>query len=197
MCLKNLWNVVNEQGNSAPLPSYIYGAFSHSVMTRPIHKGADLATGVMGRCAGALVVNKLAADLNSRTESIKDVELGCISTILGTKRDDVTLLLSHRGAIELSNMVFFALAYSASATVPSDVLDAVQQTFSILSQALPTEWNFKLRQDQTDTTISVSEGQCELVLRSCLHELSVLIRDIISHPLYVSDNPLERCKSVQ
>ena len=162
--MKKLWNVVrvsNGQGNSAPLPPYIFGAFTHSVMSRRIHKGADFATGVMGRCVGAFVVNKLAADLYSRTDSIRDIELECISTILGTRKDDVILLLRHQGAIELTNMVYFVLANIDEfppANVPSDVLDVVQQTLGVLSRALPAELSATMRLDQTDTLTDDSDG---------------------------------------
>jgi hypothetical protein len=74
-------------------------------MTRRIRTGQhDLVVHVIGRCVGALVVNKLAADINSRNNPVRDDELACLSAILGTKSDDVMLLLSHPGAIEFTNM---------------------------------------------------------------------------------------------
>ena len=145
MCLKNLWNMVNasmgQMYSMMALPPYIYVTFTNSVMTRPIHEGADsdFAARVMGRCVGALVVNKLAAN-HSCPDSISDVEKECISTILGIRGDDLMLLLRHKGAIKLTNMIFFALANiddSAPARVPSDVLDVARQTFGIISRVPP------------------------------------------------------------
>ncbi len=170
VCLEGLWNVVrafNERGNSVPLPSYVYVAFTNSVMTRRIREQSDPAVRVIGRCVEALVVNKLAADINSRNVPVSNDELACLSGILGTKSDDLMLLLSHPGAIEFTNMIFFAFDdfYSFTlATVPSYVLDVVQQTSSTLSRSLPPELNAKMRLDQTDTLMNVSDGQCELVL---------------------------------
>jgi len=51
------------------------------------------------------------------------------------------------------SLIFNALF---SDTAPSDVLDVVQQTFSILSQTLPGELNAAL--------MNCTDGQCELIL---------------------------------
>jgi hypothetical protein len=168
ICSKGLWNVgrvLNQLGDSVPLPSYICVAFSNPGMTRYLREQRDLAVRVMGCCAGSLVVNKFAADINSRSiPPVSDTELGCLPTILGTKSDDVMRLLGHRGVIEFTNMVFLALdddIYSPDERVPSYVLDVVQHTFGILSQALPAELNVALRLDQIDSQIKVSNGQCE------------------------------------
>ncbi len=170
--MKNLWHFTreySERGSSVPLPSYVCIAFTNPEMTRRIREEQDLTVRVIGRCVEALVVNKLAADINSRdvSESVTDDELACLSAILGSKSDDVMLWLDHPGAIEFTNMVFLALDdfYSFTLeTVPSYVLDVVQQTFSALSQALPPELNTMMRLNQTDTLMNVSDGQCELVL---------------------------------
>ena len=165
MWMKNLWRLTiesNEGGNSVPLPSYVF-AFAIPEMTRRVREEPDLVVRVVGCCVGALVVNKLATDINSRTNAqaqvlVNDDELACLSAILGTKSDDVMRLLRHRGAIEFTSIVFLAWAISrssASARVPSDVPKMVQQTFGILSQALPAE----LRPlDRTDTLMKVSDG---------------------------------------
>ena len=61
-CLNSLWNIVrasNERGNSAPLPTYIYGTFANSAMTQRLHEHRDLAVRMIGRCVGALVASKL------------------------------------------------------------------------------------------------------------------------------------------
>ena len=157
MCLKGLWylgRAYNNLGHSVLLPSYIYVTLTSSEMTRCIRERHDLGVRVVGRCVEALVVNKLAAEIQSRDDPASDDELACLSAILGTKSNDVSLLLRHPGAIEFTNMAFLAWVsrFSASAGVPSDVPDVVQQTFSVLSPALPAELK------RTDTLMSVSDG---------------------------------------
>ena len=171
VCLKGLWyfgRAFNQLGNSMPLPSVaLTDPDPDPDMTRRISDQGDLAVHVIGRCVGALFVNKLAADINSRTEPIRNVELKCLSAILGIKCDDVMHLLRHPGAIEFMNIVFFAWANIdsiPSARVPSDVLDVFQQTSGALSQALPPCLNTEMRLNQTDTLMNVPDGQCELVL---------------------------------
>lgn len=174
MCLKSLWDVgsaFNERGNSVPLSSYVCIAFVNLVLTRRIHEEHDPTVRVVGRCIGALVVNKLAADIRSRAAPIENMELECLSGILGIKTDDIVLLLRHPGAIELTNIVFLAWAnidFPPSARVPSDVPDVVQQTFSILSQALPTELNETIRLDQTDAPMNVSDGRSTLIFNTVM-----------------------------
>src|ERR1700744_1545644 len=168
--MKNLWHFAreyNERGDSVPLPSYICIAFTNPELTRRIRKQHDLAVRVIGRCVEALVINKLAADLNSRNLPVNHEELACLSAILGTKSDDVMLLLSRPGAIEFTNMVFLALDdfYSLTlGTVPSYVLDVIQQTSSALYQDLRHELKAKMRLNQTSTLMNVSAGECSLVL---------------------------------
>ena len=173
LCLKGLWyfgREFHQLKSSVPLPSYICIAFTNPEIANSIGRSNDLVAHETGRCAGALVVNKLAADINSRTDPIRDVELRCISAILGIETRDAIRLLRHRGAIEFTNIVFLALAdidsasagnLSASANIPSDVPDAVHQTFAILCQALPAELDAAIRLDQRDTLMN---GQFELVL---------------------------------
>jgi hypothetical protein len=187
MCLNSLWNFVkasNERENSAPLPSYVYVAFTNSVMAQGIREHHDLTVRVLGRCVGALVASKLAADINSGYVSVGDDELACISAILGTTSDDVVLLLRHPGAIELTNIVFLTSTNndSASARVPSEVLDVVRWTFNILSQALPAELDTAMWLDQTDTLMNASVGQCRFILLSYPYGLKVYISDLVAHP---------------
>ncbi|KAH9071586.1 hypothetical protein EDB83DRAFT_258952 [Lactarius deliciosus] len=161
--MMNLWHFTREFNgpqNSVPLPSYVRAAFTNPEMTRRIREERDLAVRVIGRCVGALVVNKLAADINSRNVSVTTDELACLSAILGTKGHDVTLLLSHRGAIGLTNMVFLTLDDSYSFTLeklPSCVLDVVQKTSIALSQGLPLELIDRMRIDQTDYLVNISD----------------------------------------
>ncbi len=166
--MKNLWDFTreyNEPGNSMPLPSYVCIAFANPEMTRRIREERDPAGRVIGRSVEALVVNKLAADINSCNVPVSNDsdELACLSGILGAKSEDVMLLLSHPGAIEFTNMVFLALddLYSSPlGTVSSYVLDVVQHTFSALSQALPPELNTEMRLNRIDTLMNASDGQC-------------------------------------
>jgi hypothetical protein len=165
--MKNLWDFTreyNECGNSVPLPSYVCIAFTNPEMTCRIHKQDGSAARIIGRCIEALVVKKLAADINSRNVPVSNDELAYLSAILGTKSDDVMLLLSHPGTMELINMVILTsrdFDTSRHETVPSYVLDVVQQTFSALSRALPLSLNSKMQQYQTDnhTLMNVSDGQ--------------------------------------
>ncbi|KAH9014086.1 hypothetical protein EDB85DRAFT_2123780, partial [Lactarius pseudohatsudake] len=184
ICLNGLWNVVrasNERGNSAPLPPYVYCAFNNSVMACRIHQvtvHTSDTTGVIRRCAGALVVNKLAADIKSRTDQgIREVELGCLSAILDITGDDVTLLHRHPGAVEFTNMVFLALGDFCSVGVPSNVMDVVQQTFGLLSQALPAELNATIRLDHIDE-MSSSDGTTSLTTEMYRSLLRVWMKNL-------------------
>ena len=170
MWTKNLWRFTrgyNEGGSAAPLPSYLYAAFTNPEMSHRIRKQRDLAVHVIGRCIGVLVVNKLSADINSRNVPVTSDELVCLSAILGTQSHDVRLLLEHPGAIEFTNMVFLALDDSYSftlGTAPSYMLDVVQQTSNALSLALPPELNAKIPLDQTNRIMGISDGECGLLL---------------------------------
>ena len=76
------------------------------------------------------------------------------------------LLLSRSGAIEFTNMVFLALDdfdSFAHRTVPSYVLDVIQQTSSALSRVLPHELKAKMRIDQTNTLINLYDGESKVV----------------------------------
>ena len=184
--MKNLWSFIrgyNERGNAAPLPSYVFITFTNPEMTRRIREEGDLAVRVIGRCVESLVVNKLAAAIKSRHIPASNDELACLSAILGTKSEDVKLLLNHPGAIEFTNLVFLALddCSFTPEIVPSYVLDVVQDTFSFLSRALPAELKAKMRLIQADSVMNVSDGQCALALRSCFHRLKMYLRRFISH----------------
>ncbi|KAF8269068.1 hypothetical protein EI94DRAFT_1047295 [Lactarius quietus] len=174
--MKNLWSFAREHGesgNSVPLPSYVFIAFTNPGLTRRIREEHDLAVRVIGRCVEALVASKLAADIESRNNiPVSNDELACLSAILGTKNDDVKPLLNHPGAIEFTNMVFLALDdfYSTLETVP---LDVVQETFSFLSRSLPPELNAKIRLIRMNAVMNVYDGTSSLtaeIYRSVLRE---------------------------
>ena len=163
--VKNLWHFTREYNNpqgSVSFPSFVRIAFTNPVMTplSHIHKDADLAVRVMGRCVGALVASKLAADINSRFDPVSDDELACLSAMLGTRSDNVVPLLRYPGAIEFTNMLFLSMADmdTGFARVPSDLPDVVQQTFDILSRALPAELSARMQLDQTDTLVNASDS---------------------------------------
>ena len=167
ICLKGLWyfgRAFNQLGNSIQLPSDNYIAFLNPEVTRHIRSHPDSTVRVIGYCVMALVVNKLAADINARILPASDAELACLTAILGTDSQDVTHLLSHPGAIQFANTTFHIMnnIYDSSWKPTSDVLDVVHQTFSILSRALP---------GQLDTEMGLgligdSKGRFELIPRS-------------------------------
>ena len=145
-----------------PLPSYIYVTLIHPGINRRILEKGDIAAHVTRRCVGALVVNKLAADINSRTLPVSSVELSGLSAILGTDSKDVTQLLSHPGTIQFVNMMYLIndINDSWGQTSP-DVLYLVSQTFSNLSQALPAQLYAEMQLDLTDALMDVSRGRFE------------------------------------
>ena len=168
VCLKYLWyfdRTSNHPGDSVAILSYICVAFSSPDMISRIREQRDPSACSIGQCVGALVVNKLIADLNSRADSISDVELEYISAILDTTNDEVVLLLRHKGVIELTNFLTLAnIVDFASARVPSDVLITIQQTLDVLYRALPVESSVKKQLNHVDVLINVSDGQYELIL---------------------------------
>jgi hypothetical protein len=155
-----------ERGDSAPLPASVFIAITHPRITRCILKKGDIAACVTSRCVGALVVNKLAADINARTLPVNDAELACLSAILGTDSEVVTDWLNHPHATQFANIVFLMdIVYDDDSWSPtSDVLDVVQQTFSVLSRSLPVQPDTGMRLDLTDIEMEVSKGRCEFML---------------------------------
>ena len=168
VCLKRLWyfdRTSNHPGDLVVNLSYICVAFSSPNMIRRIREQRDPSACSIGQCVGALVVNKLVADLNSRADSISDVELECISAILGTMNDEVVFLLRHQGAMELTNFLTLVNIFDfGSARMPSDVLLTIQQTLDVLYRALPAELSVKKQLNQVDILMNVSDGQYALVL---------------------------------
>ncbi len=175
--MKTLWHFTkeyNERGDSVPLPSYICIAFTNPEMTRRIGEQRDLAVRVIGRCVEALVVNKLAADINSCNIPVSNDELTCLSAILGTESHDVMLYLSQPGTIELVNLASLALGDVSSLQahqIPADTRSVLQQTLVILSQALPAQANAELPQDQTVALANLSDDTYERTIVSRLHGL--------------------------
>ena len=175
--MKNLWDFTreyNERGNSVPLPSYVRIAFTNPEMTRRIREDFDLAIRVIGRCVEALVVNKLAADINSRNDPVSNDELACLSTILCTESNDVRLCLGQPGTIQLVNLASLALSDDSplqADQLPPDTRSVLQLTLAILSQALPAQGNAELLPDQTAALFNVSDDNFEHIIVSRLHGL--------------------------
>lgn len=183
ICLENLWHFTRgyiERGSSTPLPSYVLVAFAHQKLTRRLRKGGNIASRVIGSCVGALVVSKLATAPNL----VNDAELECLSAILGIQGADVKLLLNHPGAVQFASMIFLVSddIYDAFWNPTSDVLDIIQQTFSILSQALPTQLDASMQLDLTDSLMDVSKGWFQLILWSCAYGLKLHVRDLVPLP---------------
>ncbi|KAF8263552.1 hypothetical protein EI94DRAFT_1740621 [Lactarius quietus] len=156
LCMKGLWyfsRAFNKLGNAVPLPA----PFLIPQIARPPFNQHDTTPGQMARCVGALVVNKLVADVKSRNVPVSDVEMTYLSAILDIQRDDVTLLLSHPGAIQFANTVFLVLDEIYDFSPTEDVAGVIQHTFNILSQGLPAQLNAEPRLDLTDTLMEVSK----------------------------------------
>ncbi|KAH9169502.1 hypothetical protein EDB89DRAFT_2072903 [Lactarius sanguifluus] len=148
-------NPYNQPGSSRELPSYFRDLLASPEITRRVRVEEDSGVCVIGRCFGALVVNKLSADINSRpiTVSVPNEELVCLSTILDTEGHDVGLLLRQPGAIVIANMISFfdvSTFKLVAATIPSDALEVVQQSLDILFQVLPTQESAELQSDRQD-----------------------------------------------
>src|SRR6266702_2002380 len=173
--LKNLWHLTRvyiELENSIPLPSYIYTAVANPEITRRIREEGDIAVHVIRRCVGALVVNKLAADVNSRTVPVNDAELACLSSILDSESRDVRLCLTQPGIVELVNMASFALGNVGSlnvSNVPPNPRIVLQQTIGILLKALPAQENAELKSDQTVALSNISDDRFEHTIVSRLY----------------------------
>jgi hypothetical protein len=190
MCLKNLWNFTRmciERTDSIPLPSYIFVAFTHPSVTRCILEKGDIAAHVIRRSLGALVVNKLTADINAApTLPINDADSSCLSAILGIDSHDVTHWLNNPGAIYFANTVFLILdniSDDDSWSKTPDVLDVIRQTFSLLSEDLPAQLGADIRLDLKDTLMEVTKCGFEIIPLSRLnHSLNMHTRDDFSFP---------------
>ena len=178
--MKDLWDFTrecNELGNSVSFPTYVCTAFTNPGIISRIRWKRDLLVFGIGRCVGALVVNKLAADINSRNVPASDDELACLSAILGTQSDDLRLCLRQSGTIELVNLASLALGDVSSLQadqMPPDTYSVFQHTLAILSEALPSQQNVELPQDQTVALVNVSDYKFERIIVPRLHDLLVM-----------------------
>ncbi|KAH9030926.1 hypothetical protein EDB85DRAFT_1961674, partial [Lactarius pseudohatsudake] len=117
---------------------------------------------VIGRCVVAVIINKLSADLKSRTIPINDGVLACLSPVLGTEGYDLEFLHHQPGTIALANTISLAfgeVGTLAADAVPPEVLDVVQQTLTILSLALLAQEKAELQLDQKMSETDDSYGK--------------------------------------
>ena len=177
VCLNCLWHfgrAYNQPGIYESLPLYFSNALVPEI-TRRVQVEEDFGVRMMGRCFEALIVNKLAADLDSRVGSVKCVELACLSLILGIKSHDTTLYLNQPNTVALANVISFSFEKigTISNTFPSYALDVVQQTLDILSRSFSgsTTQSTGLHFDQPIPIICGSDGKFETILLSRLHDL--------------------------
>jgi hypothetical protein len=161
-------------------------AFTHPRITRCILEKGDIAAHVIRRNLGALVVNKLVADIDARTLPVDDAELACLSAILGTDNQDVTHWFNHPGTIHFANMVFLILdniSDEDSWSPTSDALDVIRQTFRTLSEDLPVPLDAEIRLDLRDTLMEATKCRFEIIPISHLnHGLNMHTRDFFSFP---------------
>ena len=171
MFMKNLWHFTRlriESRDSVPLPSYVYIFFAHPRITRFMLEKGDITAHVVMRCVGALIINKIATDIPTRTLPINDAELEYITTVLDTNNQDVTNLLSHPGVIQFVSIVYLMDIYNRPTWSPSIAPDVVHRTFDILTQSLPAQLDAEIQLDLTNALAEISEGQFKLVPRSRL-----------------------------
>ena len=179
-CLKSLWSCArafHRPGASNSLPSYFPHTLASPALTRRLQAEQDPVARVIGRCFGALVVMKLTADVGSGVGSsvcVNGEELACLSAILDIGSQGVRSCLRWPGTVELASMVSLTLCGAdvmVTNALPLDVLDIVQQTLDILSQALPVEEIAELSLDPLITPIDTWGGKFDFIVISRLHNL--------------------------
>lgn len=146
----------------------------------------------MGCCVKALVVKKLAADINSRNAPVGDDELACLTAILGTKipwrRQPGAIGLA--GVISLVSDVVRSLVTNQ---LPSDALDVVQQTLDLISQAHPAQWIAQQDPNLTISLINASDGDFQRSVSSYLQTLLQKCIPNTSLPVEVRTSTLRIC----
>ncbi|KAH9053004.1 hypothetical protein EDB83DRAFT_1189566 [Lactarius deliciosus] len=159
VCLKSLWSCLRAytEESGIPLAPYVRTIFASPQVIRWIRTEQDLATRLLGRCFGSLVVKKLANDITSRTSfAAITAEIACLSYLLGTTSQQVKNSLDQ-DTIDLVNVISLtsgemdALVASGAKGVPTDVMDVFQQTLSILAEGIvpspaDVEWDLQVAQ---------------------------------------------------
>jgi hypothetical protein len=175
LCLKTLWNFAkayHRLGASNPLPPYVPSTLASPAIIHRIQTEQNPVARVIGRCFCALVVMKLAADIRFTGVQASDGVVACLSAVLGTSCDDVRLCLEWPGTVELATMVSIALGDIDSRVIsamPPDVVDLVQQTLDILSQALRAETIVSLSKDYLTSSTNTLGGISDRIIAPCLH----------------------------
>ena len=208
MYLRSLWycaKAYHQPGISQPLPSYFPSTLASPEIIRLIHVEQDPISRATGRCFGALVVMKLAADIRSRVVGldfqIGDEELACLSAILGAEGPNLKIWFGQPCAIELANIIslisteidlLFSDLFSDTAPSEPEVLDMMQQTYTILTRTLPATLNAKL------TDFIDGESEVKLItrffdLRTCLSETSPPTKSIHETQLRMCLESLWHC----
>ena len=212
MCLRSLWycaEAYHQPDISEPLPSYFPSNLASPEIIRLIHVEQDPVSRATGRCFGALVVMKMAADIRSRADlnlPIRDEELACLSAILDAEDPNLRTWFSRPCAIELANMISLIsteidFLFSDTVSSESEVLDMMQQTYNILTRTLPAELSAKL-------TNFTTEGQCGVHFSYRLFSLNLLIRVVrvvqIAYQInkrqavaHVFGEPVALCESIR
>ena len=189
MFLKNLWHFTKlgiASGDSTPLPPHLYLSFTPPV-THFFLEGSDIVARVTRRCVGALIVNKLVADIKLGTIPANDAELVCLSTILHSESRDVRLCLTQPGVIELVNVASFVLGHVHSFKAHAELLDLremLQHTLGILSQAVSPQENTEIHADQEAVLSHISHVKRTIAYRlhgllaTCMSNASPLAEEV-------------------
>jgi hypothetical protein len=148
VCLTSLWYCLRAynlpENLEEPLAPYVRDIFASPDVITWIQTEEDVATRLLGRCFGSLVVKKLASDIASPARSgipPTIAEIACLKTILGANGEQVRAWLDHNRAIDIANIVslvsgeFEALVASVTVT-NGDVVDVCQQTLRILAEGI-------------------------------------------------------------
>jgi hypothetical protein len=148
VCLTSLWYCLRAynlpENLEEPLAPYVRAIFASPDVITWIQTEEDLATRLLGRCFGSLVVKKLASDIASPARAgipPTTAEIACLKTILGTTGEKVGAWLDRNRAIDVANIVslisgeFETLVTSVTVT-NGDVVDVCQQTLRILAEGI-------------------------------------------------------------
>ncbi|KAI9443503.1 hypothetical protein H4582DRAFT_1873334 [Lactarius indigo] len=149
LCLISLWYCAREynqpENSEVPLSSYVRAVFAGPEVIRWIRAERDLATRLLGRCFGSLIVKKLANNMTSPTRNgtaTITADMACLPDILGATDEQVAGWLGQEGAIDLANVISLisgeidTLATDGTKGVPSNVVDVFQQTLSTLADGI-------------------------------------------------------------
>ncbi|KAI9447581.1 hypothetical protein H4582DRAFT_10154 [Lactarius indigo] len=166
------------------LPSYFRDTLAGPEIIRRVRAEEDTGARVLGRCFEALIVKKLAAGIDSRTAPATHAEFACLSTILDTKHHEMELLLRQPGAVAIANMISFKFGEVSTLvpdTIPSDVLDVIQQTLGALSRPADDWVELQSVREYSLTDVSTD--------REFEHVLLIHLRDLLKTCTGV-DSPL-------